>query len=126
MNKRAEESLDLKRAGGRARAGFHYGLKDVEGSVSSSSCRTVSCGKRSPDPVGAGNDDDKQARVRSCCSSPPGRSESKTSIAKSISRAPWAGPTCGISLGAPADEADIRGHRVPYVGRHAQVGSFRA
>jgi len=111
-NKRAEESLDLKRAA-EILEEDHYGLGDVKDQVLEFlAVRQLRL--RVPKAEAPGNEDDKQAKgLILLFLGPPG--VGKTSIAKSIARA-LGRPYVRISLGGARDEADIRGHRRTYVG----------
>src|SRR2546425_1854327 len=111
-NKRAEESLDLKRAATILEED-HYGLKDVKDEVLEFlSVRQLR--QRTPPSEAPGNEDDKQSKGSILLFvGPPG--VGKTSIAQSIARA-MGRPYVRISLSGARDEADIRGHRRTYVG----------
>ena len=111
-NKRADESLDLKRAE-EILEEDHYGLQDVKDQVLEF-LAVRQLRQRQPKEEAPGNDDDKGARAPTLLFvGPPG--VGKTSIAKSIARA-MGRPYVRISLGGARDEADIRGHRRTYVG----------
>src|SRR5881628_3652288 len=121
--KRADESLDLKRAA-EILEQDHYGLKDVKDQVLEFLAvrqlrqrEAPPADPKEPAPGDGrrpqGNEDDKQKGHILLFVGPPG--DGKTSIAKSIARA-MGRPYVRISLGGARDEADIRGHRRTYVG----------
>src|SRR5438046_2262195 len=111
-NKRADESLDLKRAS-EILEEDHYGLKDVKDQVLEF-LAVRQLRQRAPKGEAPGNEDDRQPKGLILLSlGPP--AVGKTPIAKSIARA-LGRPYVRISLGGARDEADIRGHRRTYVG----------
>src|SRR3989441_5607209 len=121
--KRADESLDLKRAA-EILEQDHYGLKDVKDQVLEFLAVRQLRHREAPPadpkhpapgdgPRPQGNEDDKQKGHILLFVGPLG--VGKTSIATSIARA-IGRPHVRISLGGARDEADIRGHRRTYVG----------
>ena len=112
-NKRAEESLDLKRAAAILEED-HYGLPDVKDQVLEFlAVRQLRQRKQSEAESDAKRADPESKGSVLLFVGPPG--VGKTSIAKSIARA-MGRPYVRISLGGARDEADIRGHRRTYVG----------
>src|SRR2546421_11586905 len=110
-NKRADESLDLKRAE-EILEEDHYGLQDVKDQVLEF-LAVRQLRQRQPKTEAPGNEDDRAARAPTLLFvGPPG--VGKTSIAKSIARA-MGRPYVRISLAGARDEADIRVHRRTYV-----------
>src|SRR5205814_2179503 len=105
-NKRAEESLDLKRAA-EILEEDHYGLGDGKDQVLEF-LAVRQLRQQQPKEAAPGNEDDRASRAPTLLFvGPPGTG--KTSIAKSIARA-MGRPYVRISLGGARDEADIRGH----------------
>jgi ATP-dependent Lon protease len=114
--KRAEESLDLKRAA-EILEEDHYGLSDVKDEVLEFLAvrqlrQRAATGVPAEDAAPDQDSDTTKGSILLFVG-PPG--VGKTSIAKSIARA-MGRPYVRISLGGARDEADIRGHRRTYVG----------
>ena len=110
-SKRAEESLDLKRAATILEED-HYGLPDVKDQVLEFLSVRQLRQRQAPAADAKPVDPESKGSVLLFVG-PPG--VGKTSIAKSIARA-MGRPYVRISLGGARDEADIRGHRRTYVG----------
>ena len=110
-SKRAEESLDLKRAAAILEED-HYGLPDVKDQVLEFLSVRQLRQRQAPAAEAQPVDPESKGSVLLFVG-PPG--VGKTSIAKSIARA-MGRPYVRISLGGARDEADIRGHRRTYVG----------
>ena len=110
-SKRAEESLDLKRAAAILEED-HYGLPDVKDQVLEFLSVRQLRQRQAPAADAKPVDPESRGSVLLFVG-PPG--VGKTSIAKSIARA-MGRPYVRISLGGARDEADIRGHRRTYVG----------
>lgn len=110
-SKRAEESLDLKRAAAILEED-HYGLPDVKDQVLEFLSVRQLRQRQAPAAEAKPVDPESKGSVLLFVG-PPG--VGKTSIAKSIARA-MGRPYVRISLGGARDEADIRGHRRTYVG----------